>query len=312
MRTGDYRFQQRSCVRGRIVPLRLPQRAERLTPAVQSVFVEDGNVAETTKDKFNVPEAKALVAHLKQLIDDPRYAKRTFGVISLLGKAQTDQIERMATDLIGIDKLIEHNVRFGDAYTFQGDERDVMLLSLVVAPNRRFAALTKETDSQRFNVAASRARDQMILFHSVTLQDIGNQNCMRYKLVNYCQNPLGDQESFEAVQHLFDSPFEEEVYKRLTNRGYLVRPQVQVNGYRIDLVVEGESNRLAVECDGERWHGPDVYEQDMFRQKVLERAGWTFWRVRGRHFYRNADQAMEPLWTLLDEMGIEPIRLNSK
>lgn len=127
-----------------------------------------------------------------------------------------------------------------------------MLLSLVVAPNRRFAALTKETDSQRFNVAASRARDQMILFHSVTLQDIGNQNCMRYKLVNYCQNPLGDQESFEAVQHLFDSPFEEEVYKRLTNRGYLVRPQVQVNGYRIDLVVEGESNRLAVECDGER------------------------------------------------------------
>lgn len=297
---------------GRIVPLRLPQRAERLTPAVQSVFVEDGNVAETTKDKFNVPEAKALVDHLKQLIDDPRYAKRTFGVISLLGKAQTDQIERMATDLIGIDKLIEHNVRFGDAYTFQGDERDVMLLSLVVAPNRRFAALTKENDSQRFNVAASRARDQMILFHSVTLQDIGNQNCMRYKLVNYCQNPLGDQESFEAVQHLFDSPFEEEVYKRLTNRGYLVRPQVQVNGYRIDLVVEGESNRLAIECDGERWHGPDVYEQDMFRQKVLERAGWTFWRVRGRHFYRDADQAMEPLWTLLDEMGIEPIRLNSK
>lgn len=49
----------------------------------------------------------------------------------------------------------------------------------------------------------------------------------------------------------------------------------------------------------------------MFRQKVLERAGWTFWRVRGRHFYRDADQAMEPLWTLLEEMGIEPILLDS-
>lgn len=91
---------------GQIIPLRLPQRAERLTSAVQSVFVEDGNIAKTTKDKFNVPKTKALVAHLKQLIDDPRYAKRTFGVISLLGKSQTDQIERMATDLIGIDKLI--------------------------------------------------------------------------------------------------------------------------------------------------------------------------------------------------------------
>lgn len=166
--------------------------------------------------------------------------------------------------------------------------------------------MTKETDSQRFNVAASRARDQMILFHSVTLNDIGNNNCMRYKLLGYCQNPLGDQASFDSVKHRFDSPFEEAVYRRLVARGYLVTPQVQVNGYRIDLVVEGEHNRLAVECDGERWHGPDAYEADMFRQKVLERAGWQFWRVRGRHFYQDADRAMESLWTTLEEMEIKP------
>ncbi|KSU48832.1 hypothetical protein AS033_10920 [Exiguobacterium indicum] len=291
---------------GTIVPLRLPQRAERLNPAVKNHFVSDGYVDETTTDKVNIPEARAIVAELKRMIQDPLYQNRTFGVVSLLGNAQATQIERIATSEIGIDVLMQHQVRFGDAYTFQGDERDVMLLSMVVAPNKRFMSMTKETDSQRFNVAASRARDQMILFHSVTLNDIGNNNCMRYKLLGYCQNPLGDQASFDSVKHRFDSPFEEAVYRRLVARGYLVTPQVQVNGYRIDLVVEGEHNRLAVECDGERWHGPDAYEADMFRQKVLERAGWQFWRVRGRHFYQDADRAMESLWTTLEEMEIKP------
>lgn len=291
---------------GTIVPLRLPQRAERLNPAVKNHFVHDGYVDETTMDKVNLPEARAIVAELKRMMQDPLYQNRTFGVVSLLGNAQANQIERIATAEIGIETLMQHQVRFGDAYTFQGDERDVMLLSMVVAPNKRFMAMTKETDSQRFNVAASRARDQMILFHSVSLNDIGNSNCMRYKLLGYCQNPLGDQASFESVKHRFDSPFEEAVYRRLVARGYLVTPQVQVNGYRIDLVVEGEHNRLAVECDGERWHGPDAYEADMFRQKVLERAGWNFWRVRGRHFYQDADRAMESLWTTLEEMEIKP------
>jgi hypothetical protein len=64
--------------------------------------------------------------------------------------------------------------------------------------------------------------------------------------------------------------------------------------------------RLAVECDGERWHGPDRYEADMARQRQLERCGWTFWRVRGGAFYRDRHQAMSDLWTTLDRLGIYP------
>jgi very-short-patch-repair endonuclease len=69
-----------------------------------------------------------------------------------------------------------------------------------------------------------------------------------------------------------------------------VRTQVCVGDptshrYRIDLVVEGMQGRLAVECDGDQWHGPDRYEQDMARQRDLERAGWNFVRIRGGDFY---------------------------
>jgi hypothetical protein len=64
--------------------------------------------------------------------------------------------------------------------------------------------------------------------------------------------------------------------------------------------------RLAVECDGEFWHGPDRYEQDMARQRDLERAGWQFVRIRGGEFYRDQAKAMEPLWAELERLGIRP------
>jgi very-short-patch-repair endonuclease len=49
--------------------------------------------------------------------------------------------------------------------------------------------------------------------------------------------------------------------------------------YRIDMVVEGEGDvRLAIECDGDEYHGPDKWADDMNRQRILERAGWVFWR----------------------------------
>jgi len=72
------------------------------------------------------------------------------------------------------------------------------------------------------------------------------------------------------------------------------------------LVVEGKT-RLAIECDGDRWHGPEKFDDDMARQRQLERAGWRFWRVWGSVFDHDPDSALGPLWALLTELGIEPM-----
>jgi very-short-patch-repair endonuclease len=70
-----------------------------------------------------------------------------------------------------------------------------------------------------------------------------------------------------------ESPFEAEVYRLLVSRGYRVHTQWKVGAYRIDLVVEGEDRkRLAIECDGDRWHYDKVAE-DLTRQAQLERLG---------------------------------------
>lgn len=78
--------------------------------------------------------------------------------------------------------------------------------------------------------------------------------------------------------------------------------------YRIDLVVEGPNgNRLAIECDGDRFHGPDKWESDMRRQRILERAGWHFWRCFASTFTLHRPEMIQDLLCAIDEQGIKPL-----
>ncbi len=287
-------------------PLRM-YAANRLKPLVtRHVAGGRGSNGENTT---NEAEADAILAQITACIADPRYDGRTMGVISLQGEAQARLIEHKLLQSLEPEVFEQRRLMCGDAYAFQGDERHIIFLSMVALPGEgRIAPLTAEPVRQRFNVAASRAQDQLWLFHSVTLEDL-NPVCMRHRLLNYMLNP-GRQTADEARRR-FETQFERDVFQMITERGFHVRTQVCIGDptthrYRIDLVVEGNKGRLAVECDGDRWHGPERYEEDLARQRDLERAGWQFVRIRGGDFYRDREQATEPLWNALDRLGIRP------
>jgi hypothetical protein len=79
-----------------------------------------------------------------------------------------------------------------------------------------------------------------------------------------------------------------------------------VGYYTIDLVVEGGGRRLAIECDGDKPAAADQLREDMARQAILERLGWSFMRVRGSEFFLNPEKAMKPLLARLGELKIRP------
>jgi very-short-patch-repair endonuclease len=257
----------------------------------------------------NEPEANAILAQILACIGDPRYAGRTMGVISLEGEAQAKLIEHKLLQALEPEIFEQRRLMCGDAYAFQGDERDIMFLSMVATPGEtRIAPLTTEQARQQFNVAASRARDQLWLFHSATLDDL-SPACIRHRLLGYMLTPR--RQSVEEARHRFESQFERDVFQMVVDRGFHLRTQVCVGDptshrYRIDLVVEGMQGRLAVECDGDRWHGPERYEEDLARQRDLEWAGWQFIRIRGSEFYRDPGRATEALWRELHRLGIRP------
>ncbi|CAK8714698.1 RecBCD enzyme subunit RecD [Candidatus Electronema halotolerans] len=318
------RFSSKLCYKGNLIPLRryLPDRLEPL----QSVFVETGYREGSRQRVINRPEAEAIAEKVKQCCADERYQGKSMGVIVLQGTAQADLIQGLLVEAIGAEEMQKRRIICGNAPSFQGDERDVIFLSMVAAPNARFTSMTGLKYEQRFNVAASRARDQMWLFHSLTLNEprLGS-NCLRRRLLEHFQNPdagidriqgLNIEElrlaahqaerKTESAPKPFDSWFEVDVALQIAGRGYNVVPQYPFAGRRIDLVIQGSAAQLAVECDGDYWHGPERYEADLARQRQLERCGWQFFRIRECLYYADADKALAPLWPLLERMGIVP------
>jgi very-short-patch-repair endonuclease len=129
---------------------------------------------------------------------------------------------------------------------------------------------------------------------------------LRRKLIEHALDPLARAREIERKSPRAESDFERKVLERLVASGYRVNPQYSVGAYRIDLVVEGRDGRLAVECDGERFHTPENVDEDMARQAILERLGWKFVRLRGSLFYRDPERAMRPVFERLAVLGIEP------
>jgi very-short-patch-repair endonuclease len=286
-------------------PLRIPKASERLDPPLIDVVVQDGY----RKGDVNRAEARFIVDEIKVLAEDPKMAGRSIGVVSLLADKQAMLVWDRLTEELGPELMQRHRIACGDARTFQGKERDIMFLSMVSAPNEVGAALSRDTFAQRFNVAASRARDRMYLVRSVGLEHLSDADRLRRSLISHFSAPFAQNEiRVEDLRKLCESPFEREMYNELTQRGYWVTPQVKVGQYRIDMVVEGHNDaRLAVECDGDQYHGADKWADDMQRQRVLERAGWVFWRCFASAFIRKRKEVLDDLVKTLIERGIEPI-----
>lgn len=289
---------------GAIQPLRIPRPSERLDPPLVDIYVRDGV---RNKKGCNTLEAEAIAEEIQALIDDEKYANRTIGVVTLLGgMEQAKHIDALVRERCSATELHAREFLCGDAGTFQGSERDIIFISLVADPESHHP-LSGIGAEQRFNVAASRARDRMYLVRSVTLDQLSPKD-LRRSLLEYFSKPLIDQQvEQDGLIKLCESGFEEQVFSRLVERGFRVIPQVKSGAFRLDMVVEGANdNRLAIECDGDAFHGPDRWEADMNRQRILERAGWTFWRCFASSWSMHKEEIFDELLQRLAELGIEP------
>ena len=110
-----------------------------------------------------------------------------------------------------------------------------------------------------------------------------------------------------TIEKMSDSIFECEVAKALVARGYHIVQQWGVGSYLIDMVAVYKQRKIAIECDGERWHSSDEQiANDMKRQAVLERLGWTFVRIRGSEYFLDPSGTIEHLIRTLTSYEIFP------
>jgi very-short-patch-repair endonuclease len=292
----------------RIKPLRDASRVHLLPHTVAY------RVSGSSRDgKVNRQEARATAALIASAIEQPEYQHNgasqplSFGVVSLVGDEQALEIDNLLRAHISPDRYEFHRLLCGNAAQFQGDERDVIFISLVDTAERGPLSMRdQELFKQRFNVAASRARDQMWVVHSLNAHNDLKAEDLRRLLIEHAQDPSRLMRALDEKEKRSQSSFEREVMKRLEAAGYGVAAHWKVGSFRIDLVVEGNGKRLAIECDGDRYHPLERLQEDMDRQSILERMGWIFTHIRSTEFFRNPERTMKPVIEKLQSLEIFP------
>ncbi len=299
-------FSNQLSYNGRIKPLR-----DGNNIALKPALVEYQVSGATMTEKVNLIEAETVAALIVAALEQPEYAEKTFGVISLLGDEQATIIDQLLKQKLSAEVYTKHRLLCGNAAHFQGDERDVIVLSFVAASNGKAPLMLMSEGTQgmykkRFNVAASRARDQMWLVHSLEPQFDLKSGDLRRLLLEYVSN-IKVEKTAHQLEEAPPTEFAREMMKSLRQLGYQVQPNWKVGYYSIDLVVEGNGRRLALECDGDRSCILAELELGLERQAILERLGWKFLRLRASQYYRNPEAALGILLDKLAQLEIHPV-----
>lgn len=296
----------------KIKPLR-DASSSTLLPAVVAYRAEKGK---RQGNKTNPGEANAIIALMKSCTEQPEYAGKSFGIISLLGDEQVKLLQKLVEEKIEPREIINRRILCGNSAHFQGDERDVIFLSVVDSsddsgPLHFQGYGPGDMYRKRYNVAFSRARDQLWVVHSLDSANDLKPGDIRKRLIEYAINPKAIAYKHDKVAEKSESPFEQSVASSLVSRGFHIVQQWPVGAYRLDIVAISGQNRVVIECDGERWHsGEEKVREDMERQTILERLGWRFIRIRGSEYYHNPEMAMERVFKELDEHGILPEQMD--
>ncbi|MBI2774747.1 DUF4011 domain-containing protein [Candidatus Dependentiae bacterium] len=201
----------------------------------------------------------------------------------------------------------------------QGDERDCIILSVGYGRDtstgqvyNRFGPLNGVHGYRRLNVAATRAKEELICVSSITAADIRHNDDSRGALLlkNYLEYAQTSARSFDLrgtkkdQLSFFETPFEDEVAKALEEKGYVVHRAVGASEFKIDLAIVDPKNSekylLAIECDGPSYYTSyNARMNDRMRQEILEKLGWKVYRIWSQDWLMRKEEIIDQITTLI-------------
>jgi AAA domain/REase_MTES_1575 len=256
------------------------------------------------KEGYNVDEAEAIVAEINKIAraearKDVR-AKSTIGVLSPF----RDQVNYLSRTLVARLKsrvLQDHDLIVGTAHTFQGDERDIMLLSFCADPTSHRSSLAFVNQENLFNVAITRARRRQVILTALDPRNLP----LGHLLADYLNYAAECLEAEPADDHAgAATSYEQEVAAALREQGdYMVYLGYPVAGLSVDVVVQRGPQALAIACDGDPDRQLPLASAPTLDtaagQAILERAGWRVQRVPHRRWQREREACLAEIDALL-------------
>jgi very-short-patch-repair endonuclease len=289
-----------------------------------------GGVYDKGRSRTNRGEARALVDEVLRRLRDPELARHSIGVVTF-SAAQQGLVEDLLDAERRADPALDAHfvasaersepVFVKNLENVQGDERDVILFSICYGPDEEgrvamnFGPLNQQGGQRRLNVAVTRARRELIVFSTLTADQIDLSRTRARGVADlrtflaYAQHGVEvlPAEAVAAEDDDFESPLENELAAALRARGYEVRTQIGCSGYRIDLAVVHPDVPgrflVGIECDGRNYHSArTARDRDRLRQGVLEGLGWKLLRVWSSDWWDEPEVQLERLQRAIEEL----------
>jgi hypothetical protein len=270
---------------------------------VRFVYVPDA-VYDRTASRTNRTEAKALIDYIFERLKDPRFLKKSVGVVTF-SQAQKDLIEDVVEETRSRHPEFEAFFSEDSEEPFfvknlenvQGDERDVILFSVGYAkdPSGKFAMnfgpLNQEGGERRLNVAITRAKEQIIVFSSVHAYqiDLGRTSSTGAAHLKYFLDYAEKGISYQSADTGAHSPAKadgtcDSIAAFLAAKGFKVARNVGSSDCKIDVAVtnpgKADEYLLGIECDGPAYAKQlTARDREHVRPGVLHSLGWHLFRA---------------------------------
>ncbi|MDG1333110.1 MAG: AAA domain-containing protein [Crocinitomicaceae bacterium] len=245
----------------------------------QSLWIENCDGVRSDKGVNDV-EVDRIIKHIIEIdsMDAITFSNTTIGILSPFRNQCEHIIERISKE---IDSNIRkrHRIMVGTPYAFQGNERDVMIISWCVDEQTHPSALRYLDNPRIFNVAVTRAKRKVINLISFDPNFLKSDLLLKEYL--YKKNELGINR-IEA-QEMHDQ-FLKEVSDWLTELGCEFICDYEVASIPVDILITSNKKSKVIDLIG--YPGDFVESIDLNQYMLLQRAGvsvfplpYSYWHL---------------------------------
>ncbi len=253
------------------------------------------------KKGVNKAEAERIIERLFSIIDsqkdiNPEH-KYSIGVLALFSN-QADYLESLVMNKLNEIQILEHKIRVGTAYSFQGEERDIMLISCCVDANSCASNYQYINRDDSFNVGITRARDKQILFTSANQEQILPKSHLA-KYIKYCY-----QVSSEQVAKNYTDAFQADLCNELKKYNIDIKLQFEVASIPVDVVAIYKETIVGIDLIGFPGELSDFITLQSF--KLLSRANLNIIPVSYSEWSLNRQKVLDAVLSTLKVDGDKP------
>ncbi|HEX9035759.1 MAG TPA: AAA domain-containing protein [Ktedonobacterales bacterium] len=262
------------------------------------------------KEGYNTEEVEAIIKEINKIATaeakKPSNLRSSIGVLSPY-RDQVNYLNRQIAAKVKSRIVQDHDIAVGTAHTFQGDERDMMLLSFCADPGSHRSTVTFMNQDNLFNVAVTRARRRQVIFTGLDPRHLPREHLLG-EYLSYAADCLEpDQPDQRSTQ---GTAFENELARALEARGgYTVYRGYPAAGFVVDVVAQRGGQALAIACDGDPQrrasHPDDAMLDSVAGQAILERAGWRVHRLPYRRWRADPEACLTEIDGLVGSGGLD-------